>query len=116
MPDISNNTLFTSVIAMVVLLFVGTLASVITSALMFGFNNWLKVSTKDVKTLETRVRQLESQDSLRAGDIKKVNLILYQISLMMVDASNMTLGPEEISKKIRDRLEKTGLFKKESLQ
>lgn len=104
MPDISTNTVFVALIIAVVLLFVGTLCSAITAALMFGFNNWLKVSTKDVRSLEHRASDMDTKLDKIRGSLKRLDAVQGEYLMMMRDASNMELSPEEISSRIRDRL------------
>jgi len=111
MSEISNNTLFAALVVTIILLFLGTLASVVTSSLMFGFNNWLKVSTREVKHIDNRTRQVEVKLSGLEEEDKKLNKIIYQLYLMMLDASNVELSGEEISKRIRERIKATGIFK-----
>lgn len=108
MSEISTNTVFVALIIAVVLLFVGTLCSAITASLMFGFNNWLKVSTKDVRSLEHRTSDMDIKLDKIRRNIQRLDEVQRQYLMMMHDASNMELSPEEISTRIRDRLDKSG--------
>ena len=114
MSEISTNTVFVALIVAVVLLFVGTMCSAITAALMFGFNNWLKVSTKDVRALEHRASDIDHKLNALKQSQKKTDHVLSSVLVMMHDASNMELPPEEISARIRDSLNRVG-FKKISV-
>jgi len=108
MSDISTNTVFVALIIAVVLLFIGTLCSAITASLMFGFNNWLKVSTKDVKSLEHRAGDMDTKLEKIRRSIQRLDAVQREYLVMMHDASNMELSPEEISTRIRDRLDRSG--------
>jgi hypothetical protein len=108
MSEISTNTVFVALIIAVVLLFIGTLCSAITAALMFGFNNWLKVSTKDVKSLEHRASDMDINLEKIKRSLKRLDTVQGEYLMMMHDASNMELSPEEISSRIRDRLDRSG--------
>jgi len=108
MSDISTNTVFVALIIAVVLLFIGTLCSAITAALMFGFNNWLKVSTKDVRSLEHRAGDVDTKLEKVRQEVIRLGKSQSNLLMMMHDASNMELSPEEISSRIRDRLDKSG--------
>jgi hypothetical protein len=108
MSEISTNTVFVALIIAVVLLFIGTMCSAITAALMFGFNNWLKVSTKDVKSLEHRASDMDINLEKIKRSLKRLDTVQGEYLMMMHDASNMELSPEEISSRIRDRLDRSG--------
>jgi predicted PurR-regulated permease PerM len=113
MPE---HSVFMATLAVGVLLFIGTLSSIVGAFLISGVSGWVKSLSKENFLLESRVSWLEQKNKdLELSTANALNDHLTKISqllIMMADASDMNLGPEEISKKIRARLHNMGVLKK----
>jgi len=109
MPE---HAIFMATLAVGVLLFMGTISSIITTFLVFGLGNWIKGFSKEAVILSGRMQALEDKTHELSVAHSKTRTEIANLLTMMVDASNMELGPEEISKKIRTRLHGMGVLKK----
>lgn len=114
MTEISSATLMTAAIIAIVLLFLSSMASVVTAVLMMGFNNWLKVSINEVRRLSDKVDLMEHRVGGLEARSSKNKALIMNLYHMMMDASNTELSGEEIARKIRTRIKSSGISRAKS--
>lgn len=113
MPEISSSVYLGASIVAIVLLFMSALASVVTAVLMMGFNSWLKVSINEVRRLADKMERIDHRLNNEITNTDVINRRVVQLYHMMMDASDMTLSPEEISKRIRTKINSAGVLRKD---
>jgi hypothetical protein len=113
-------SVFIATLTVGVLLFIGTLASIVGAFLMYGLRNWIKGLSKESLVLVDRVASLERELERELHDVKirsegnydALSRKTSNLLAMMSDASDMSLGPDEIATRIRSRLYNMGYLKK----